>query len=214
MEKVVMYDIDDLALTMIDAVTDDEFCNVVTCCGYDIAKSLIECFIREYDCEIEDIDLSSGELDGYDKEFYVYCDGATVNVEKAYCDSISRYLSIADDCICFIHEDCNSKLININKESELIEFGFEDEDCEEDCEDCEFNIDNFRNDKINSIKEPSTATYKINGKEVDKSDYEKKKKEILNKVKEFDDDYMDMIRDSLLARSHMMDLYCDMLKLF
>lgn len=207
MEKLFANGIEDLVDTAVEIYFENEdFISIAFCCKYDLARKITEYIIREHHGYINNINLLSDDYEGYNLEYYVFYDGEAISVEPAFDNG--RYLSLGGDHLCFIDGDCNSKIITINDDSDIIEFSFDDE-CDGDCENCEYN----KPEDKKEITKPETS-YKVNGKEVSKSEYDAKKKEILDKVKEFDDDYMDMVRDSLLARSHMMDLYSEMLKTF
>ena len=71
-----------------------------------------------------------------------------------------------------------------------------DDDCDGDCENCEYGIE----DKKSVEKESTTATYTVNGKKVSEEDYHKKLEEMDEKfqkhIQAVLDEYNDFIEDS------------------
>lgn len=71
-----------------------------------------------------------------------------------------------------------------------------DDDCDGDCENCEYDIE----DKKSVEKESTTATYTVNGKKVSEEDYRKKLNEMDKKfqkhIQAVLDEYNDFIEDS------------------
>ena len=139
-----------------------------------------------------EIELQDYEVSNYDKEFVIYLTKNGVNVEKIWHND-TYYYGSAD--ISFIHEDCNSKLIKYVDSKTIYEFGYdEDDECE--CDDCECACK--KDEKPTTSTTSKSATYKINNKEVSKEEFDKK-------YKEFEEMYLNNIRDMLLNYCEFMD---------
>lgn len=172
----------------------DEKYPVISVYGkYDVIKVLLEDLIMSGVEIKESIELESYQIDYYDKEFVLYLTEDGVSVCK--CWKYDGYLGSGGD-LSFVHEDCSSKLLKHIVSKTIYEFGVgSDEDTNENC-DC---------DKCQcACKEEAkptastTAVYKVNGKEVDKEEFDKK-------CAEFDNKHMDNIRDMLLRYCEFMD---------
>lgn len=95
----------------------------------DIAKELIETLILFGNRLGSIIELEDYEMSHYDKEFVVYLTENGVTCEKVFVDDEYRN---GEADIVFLHEDCNSRLIDHIDDGDVFEFGFEsDEDDEE-----------------------------------------------------------------------------------
>ena len=139
-----------------------------------------------------DIELQDYDVAHYDKEFVLYLTTNGVNVEKTYDVESDTYLSGSAD-ISFIHEDCSSKLIKYVDSKTIYEFGYDEDEYEDecDCDDCDgceegFTIngkpvskeefDNYVSQFKHNEKPTTTSSkesYFINGKSVDKSEFDK-----------------------------------------
>ena len=123
----------------------------------------------------------------------IACDGM-VFVEEAKVNGIIK--SNEDCCLTYFYDGLGQKDLNAleeNAESILV-FGFEDDDCE-GCksEDSELTT--------------STASYVVNGKSVTKAEFDKK-------YAEFENKYLDNVRDMLLSYCEFMDEMNEWSKLF
>lgn len=121
---------------------DDEY-PVITAYGkYDVIKELLEEFIANGFEISGDICLESPDSTGYEKEFALYLTEDGVSVCKIFEDG--RYLNEYPD-VAFVHEDCNSKMLQYIESKLVYEFAFDDSDDElEDeydiscCDDCDY----------------------------------------------------------------------------
>lgn len=104
-----------------------------------------------------------------------------------------------EDCtLSYVYDGFNKKDVDTlaeNAESTLI-FGFVEDTVEKPCE---------RDKK--SVSTSTTASYSVNGESVTKEEFDKK-------YSEFEDKYMDNIRDMLLRYCDLMDKFNDYQKLF
>ena len=221
------FDLTDTITTLLGDIDDDY--PVISVYGkYDVIKDILEDLIMSGVSIANEIELQDYNVAHYDKEFVLYLTKNGTNVEKTYDVESDAYLSGSAD-ISFIHEDCNSKLIKYVDSKTIYEFGYDDEDkcdCDEcdECDGCEegFTVNgrpvskeefdnytsHFRNDE-KPVATSSTAksTYRVNGKEVSKEEFDKK-------YEEFEEMYLDNIRDMLLSYCEFMDDVNEWGKLF
>ena len=208
------FDLADTITALLGDINDDY--PVISVYGkYDVIKDILEDLIASGVSIANEIELQDYDVAHYDKEFVLYLTKNGTNVEKTYDVESDTYLSGSAD-ISFIHEDCNSKLIKYVDSKTIYEFGYdEDDECDCDgCDDCEegFTINGkpatkeefdkyvsqFRHDEKPTTTYSTKSTYKINGKECSKEEFDKK-------YEEFEEMYLDNIRDMLLSYCEFMD---------
>ena len=210
MERIEFEDIYDLAEIMdsyiMNNVSEHEYPIISAYVDYKLAKSLVEILISMGNSIGAILELEDYEMSHYDKEYCVYLTEDGITCEKIFNDG-SYYNGGGD--ISYVHEDCNSKLLSHIDSKTIYEFGYdEDDECScDDCNDCEegFTIngkpvgkeefDNytsqFKHDEKPATTSTTSATYRVNGKEVDKDTYEKA-------LNELDEKYLDNVQDMLL----------------
>lgn len=107
-------------------------------------------------------------------------------------------------------------------EDNILVFGFEDNedsDCDGCCESCNRFEDEHsvkavdKEEKKPGTATTSTAKYIINNKEVDKETFEKERNDLMKRFDKFDEDFTDMLQDSLLLQCAYRDRWNDVLKL-
>lgn len=130
-------------------------------------------------------DFAEPEWDCYEDEFVI-----SLYDDEIWCEPAKRngqYIH-PEAKVVYLLDNCNSKIIPMIEADETYEVEVGEDACDGDCEDCECN------------KPPTTSTtiYKINDKEVSKSEYEKA-------VDKFHDKYMDGIASMLLGYSEFLD---------
>ena len=191
MERIEFEDIYDLAEIMDSYVTSNvsehEYPIISAYVDYKLAKSLVEILISMGNSIGAILELEDYEMSHYDKEYCIYLTEDGITCEKTFNDG-SYYNGGGD--ISYVHEDCNSKLLSHIDSKAIYEFGI-DEDDEYDCSECTCKKD----------EKPTTTTksvYKVNGKECSKEEFYKK-------YEEFEEKYMDNIRDMLLNYCEFMD---------
>ena len=125
----------------------------------------------------------------------------TISVEPAI--SSNNVVIGHDAKVAFIDMDeCKQNIVDycVNSDKDVILFGYDDEeDCDIDCCDC------CGNGVCEKTKD--NATYKVNGKEVDKNEYEKA-------IEDIEEKYLDGIRDMLLRYCEIQDEMNEWRKLF
>ena len=218
------FDLTDTITTLLGDIDDDY--PVISVYGkYDVIKDILEDLIMSGVSIANEIELQDYDVAHYDNEFVLYLTTNGVNVEKTYDVESDTYLSGSAD-ISFIHEDCSSKLIKYVDSKTIYEFGY-DEDDECNCDECddseeegftvngrpvskeEFDsyVSQFKHDEKPTTTTASKESYFINGKSVDKSEFDKK-------YEEFEEMYLDNIRDMLFNYCTFMDEVNDWRKLF
>ena len=207
------FDLADTITALLGDIDDDY--PVISVYGkYDVIKDILEDLIASGVYIANEIELQDYDVAHYDKEFVLYLTKNGVNVEKTW-NNDTYYYGSAD--ISFIHEDCNSKLIKYVDSKTIYEFGYnEDDECScDDCEDSEDDgytvngrpvskeefdmyVSQFKHDEKPTTASSAKSVYKINNKEVSKEEFDKK-------YEEFEEMYLDNIRDMLLNYCEFMD---------
>ena len=207
------FDLADTITALLGDIDDDY--PVISVYGkYDVIKDILEDLIASGVSIANEIELQDYDVAHYDKEFVLYLTKNGVNVEKTW-NNDTYYYGSAD--ISFIHEDCNSKLIKYVDSKTIYEFGYnEDDECScDDCEDSEDDgytvngrpvskeefdmyVSQFKHDEKPTTASSAKSVYKINNKEVSKEEFDKK-------YEEFEEMYLDNIRDMLLSYCEFMD---------
>ena len=225
MERIEFEDIYDLAEIMDSYVTSNvsehEYPIISAYVDYKLAKSLVEILISMGNSIGAILELEDYEMSHYDKEYCIYLTEDGITCEKTFNDG-SYYNGGGD--ISYVHEDCNSKLLSHIDSKTIYEFGIVEDDCGcDDCDDCEegFTVNGkpvskeefynytsqFKHDEKPATTSATKSTYKINNKEVSKEEFDKK-------YEEFEEMYLDNIRDMLLNYCEMMHEMNEWRKLF
>ena len=162
---------------------------------YHMMKDILNSVIKNTNFELESCEeFDDPILTEYDGE-YVLCldmDDLLVNILKSDCARFD------ETDIVFVHGDVDSAFVKQNEDSGCIMHEFnigedtEDisEECDDDCENCSANETELSSD--------ATASYKVNGKSVDKKTYEKA-------IEDIEEKYLDGIRDMLLRYCEIQD---------
>ena len=223
MERIEFEDIYDLAEIMDSYVTSNvsehEYPIISAYVDYKLAKSLVEILISMGNSIGAILELEDYEMSHYDKEYCIYLTEDGITCEKTFNDG-SYYNGGGD--ISYVHEDCNSKLLSHIDSKTIYEFGIgEDDEC--DCDGCEEGftvngrpvskeefdsyVSQFKHDDKPTTPTSAKSVYKVNGKECSKEEFDKK-------YEEFEEMYLDNIRDMLLSYCEFMDEVNEWRKLF
>ena len=150
----------------------------LVCIGYDICNITYERI----------------DWDGYDDEYILSMNHDGIWLEKF--KSENGYLT-DESTITYILDNCSSKVIPYCKGKNVFEVSVgideDDECCCDECE-CACKKDEKPTTTISSAK----STYKINNKEVSKEEFDKK-------YEEFEEMYLDNIRDMMINYCEFMD---------
>ena len=111
---------------------------------YDDAREIIRELILTGACTVGSMELHDPEWYGYDKEFYITVskvidDEWTIWCEPAMRENETEYIYGEAD-ICYLLDNCSSRIIHRIKSSVLYETSIVDEDCEEGicmCHECQ-----------------------------------------------------------------------------
>lgn len=154
---------------------------------YDDAKEIIRQLVEmRYDIAFIN-EFGNPEWDGYDDAFVI-----SLLDDEIWCEPIKRkngYIFVEADVV-YIFDDCNSKIISKIEADEVyeVEIGNEYDDCDGEYENC----------NCHDMATTSSASYKVNGKNVDKDEYEKA-------IEDIEEKYLDGIRDMLLRYCEIQD---------
>ena len=150
----------------------------LVCIGYDICNITYERI----------------DWDGYDDEYILSMNHDGIWLEKFKRED-GKYLT-DESTITYILDNCSSKVIPYCKGKAVYEvtIGIDEDDCDCDCDDCSECA--CKNDEKPTTT--SKESYFINGKSVDKSEFDKE-------YEKFEEMYLDNIRDILLNYCEFMD---------
>lgn len=187
-------DYEDFACAVSDAYdrvkSDDEYNSVDVVAKYEDAKEIIRELVG-IGYGIAFIDkFGDPEWDGYDDAFVI-----SLLDDEIWCESVKReneYIFVEADVV-YIFDNCNSKIVPKIEADEVyeVEVGNEYNDYDDydgDCENCE----------CHDMTTTSSASYKVNNKEVTKEEYEKT-------IEDIEEKYLDGIRDMLLRYCEIQD---------
>ena len=189
MENLYFDDFEDFSCVIADtydALDYDEE-DVAIIAKYEEARQIIkELLCLGYDLHSIDID---DEFDGYNAEYII-----TLYDNEIFCEPMLRengYLT-DDSPVMYILDNCSSKVIPYCKGKTVYEVSVGDDECNCECSECACKKDE------KTAATSSKSTYKINNKEVSKEEFDKK-------YEEFEEMYLDNIRDMLLNYCEIMD---------
>ena len=208
MENLYFNDFEDFSCVIADtydALDYDEE-DVAIIAKYEEARQIIkELLCLGYDLHSIDID---DEFDGYNAEYII-----TLYDNEIFCEPMLREKGyITDDSpVIYVLDNCSSKVIPYCKGKNVFEVTVGEDDC--DCDECEeytvngepatkeeFDayVSQFKKDEKQVATTNEKSTYKVNGREVSKEEFDKK-------YEEFEEMYLDNIRDMLLNYCSFMD---------
>ena len=200
MKNLYFNDFEDLACSVSDtyaSLKDEGFDDIAIIAKYEEAKHIIKNLLCiGYD--VHSIEIHDYLWDNYDAEFVI-----SLYDNKVWCEPFLRengYIN-EESPVIYILDNCSSKVIPHCKGKNVYEVsvGIGEDNCNNHSE-CACKKD----------EKPTTASkesYFINGKSVDKSEFDKK-------YKEFEEMYLNNIRDMLLNYCEMMDEMNEWRKLF
>ena len=195
MERLEFNDYEEFACEVSDTFDDirknDNFDDIAIIANYDEAKQII----REILClgyNINSIELNNPEL-GYDDVPYIISVCGIDFEQEVWCEPMIRdngkYIN-DESSIIYVLDNCSSEVLKHLDSECIFEVGIGDE-CR--CDECE-----CARKKDEKPATTSKESYFINGKSVDKSEFNKK-------YEEFEEMYLDNIRDMLLNYCSFMD---------
>ena len=190
MKNLYFDDFEDLACDIADKfdLVKDDFGDIAIIAKYEEAKEII----AELSCigySLESIRMSRPEWENYHDEYLI-----SLNNDGIWCEEMKsdgKYLT-DESTITYILDNCSSKVIPYCKGKIVYEVTVGDD--EDDCDSSECACKKDEKPTTSSTK----STYKINNKEVSKEEFDKK-------YEEFEEMYLDNIRDMLLNYCTFMD---------
>ena len=196
MKNIYFDDFEDLACDIADKfdMVKDDFGDIAIIAKYEEAKEIIA-ELSYIGYSLESIRMSRPEWENYYEEYLI-----SLNNDGIWCEQMKsdgKYLT-DESTIIYILDNCSSKVIPYCKGKIVFEVTVgadEDDEYERDCSECACKKD--EKPTATSATSKST-TYKINNKEVSKKEFDKK-------YEEFEEMYLDNIRDMLLNYRSFMD---------
>lgn len=200
MHNVYFEDFEGLACDVADKYDSinklEEYKDVAIIAKYEEARQIIkELMCIGYD--LHSIVMHDVEYDGYEFEYIISLYDDEIWVEPMMRDS--GYIT-DDSPIMYVLGNCSSKVIPFCKGKVIFEVTVGEEEC--DCDECQC--------ACKEETKPTTSTnqnFYVNGKLVTKEEFDKK-------YAEFENKYMDNIRDMLLNYCEFMDEMNEWSKLF
>ena len=176
-----------------DELNKEEFEDIAVIAKPDEVKEIFkELVCMGYD--ICNITYEHIDWDGYDDEYILSMNHDGIWLEK-FKKEDGKYLT-DESTITYILDNCSSKVIPYCKGKNVYEVtvGIDEDDC--DCDDCSECA--CKKDEKPTTSSTSKSTYKINGKEVSKDEFD-------TAMSEIEDKYLDNVRDMLLGYCDVMD---------
>ena len=216
MKRLEFNDYEEFACEVTDTFDDisqnDDFDDIAIIAHYDEAKQII----REILClgyDLNSIELKDPEL-GYDDVPYVISVCGIDSEYEIWCEPMVRdngkYID-DESSIIYVLDNCSSEVLKHLDSECIFEVGIGDECSCDDCEECltingkpatkeEFDryVSQFKNGEKPTTPTSAKSVYKVNGKECSKEEFDKK-------YEEFEEMYLDNIRDMLLSYCEFMD---------
>ena len=219
MKNIYFDDFEDLACDIADtydSLDGEDFEDVAIIAKYEEARHIIkELLCLGYD--IHSLEIHDDLWENYDAEYVI-----SLYDNSIWCEPMLRENGYIDEDapVIYVLDNCSSKVIPYCKGKIVYEVtvGIDEDEC--DCDECdkdftvngkpvtkeEFDkyVSQFRHDEKPTTT--SKSTYKINGKECSKEEFDKK-------YEEFEEMYLDNIRDMLLRYCDLMDSFNDFFKI-
>ena len=198
MERLEFNDYEEFACEVADTFDniryDDDFNDIAIIAHYDEANQII----REILClgyDLNTIELKNPEL-GYDDVPYVISICGIDSEHEVWCESMIRddgkYIE-DESSVIYVLDNCSSEVLKYLDSERIFEVGIGEDVC--DCGECECAC---KKDEKPTASSTTKSTYKINNKEVSKEEFDKK-------YEEFEEMYLDNIRDMFFNYCNFMD---------
>lgn len=207
MEIISLEDIadiyDSISLELMEL--DDEKDYIAVYGKRDLIRELFEMMIIDgYSFRYADCDFMDEVLKDTVYMMFVHSD-CGVSIEPAYGKKGTPIIHDAKTVFIFM-DDCKQDVIDycVKNDKNVVLFDYEDDCCGDECKECQCAC---KEESKPTVSTASTASYTVNGKFVTKEEFNKK-------YKEFENKYMDNIRDMLLNYCEFMDEVNEWQKLF
>ena len=195
MRNLYFDDFEDLACAVADTYDALDYRDgedVVVIAKYEEARQVIkELLCLGYD--IHSVDIHDDLWENYDAEYVI-----SLYENEVWCEPMLRENGYIYEYapVIYVLDNCSSKVISYCKGEDVFEVSVDDDTC--NCDECECSCKKDDKHTVDSITSSKSATYKINNKEVSKEEFDKK-------YEEFEEMYLDNIRDMLLNYCCFMD---------
>ena len=192
MENLYFDDFEDLACDIADtydALDYDDEEDIAIIAKYEEARQIIkELLCLGYD--LHSVEIHDDLWENYDAEYVI-----SLYEDEVWCEPMLRengYIE-EDAPVIYVLDNCSSKVIPYCKGKTVYEVTVGEEACE--CDECECAC---KKDEKPTTPTSAKSVYKVNGKECSKEEFDKK-------YEEFEEMYLDNIRDMLLNYCSFMD---------
>lgn len=191
MKNLYFNDFEDLACDITDKfdMVKDNFGDIAIIAKYEEAKKIIS-ELSYIGYSLESISMSRPEWEKYYDEYLI-----SLNNDGIWCEPMKldgKYLT-AESTITYILDNCSSKVIPHCKGKIVFEVSVGIDENDYECSECA-----CKKDEKPTTTSSTKSTYKINNKEVSKEAFDKK-------YEEFEEMYLDNIRDMLINYCSFMD---------
>ena len=211
MKNIYFDDFEDLACDIADtydSLDGEDFEDVAIIAKYEEARHIIkELLCLGYD--IHSLEIHDDLWENYDAEYVI-----SLYDNSIWCEPMLRENGYIDEDapVIYVLDNCSSKVIPYCKGKTVYEVSVGDDECScDDCEECltingkpatkeEFDryVSQFKHGEKPTTTSSAKSVYKINNKEVSKEEFDKK-------YEEFEEMYLDNIRDMMLNYCSFMD---------
>ena len=218
MRNLYFDNFEDLACDIADtykALDYDDEEDIAIIAKYEEARQIIkELLCLGYD--IHSVEIHDDLWENYDAEYVI-----SLYDNSIWCEPMLRENGYIEEYapVIYVLDNCSSKVIPYCKGKTVYEVTVGDGECD-DCEEgftingkpvSKEEFDNYmsqfkHDDKPTTTSSTTKSTYKINNKEVSKEEFDKK-------YEEFEEMYLDNIRDMLLSYCDLMDNFNYFLKI-
>ena len=186
MKRLEFYDYEEFACAVADiydSLKGEDFEDVAIIAKYEDARQIIkELICIGYD--ISNIELHEVDWDNYDAEYII-----SLYDNSIWCEPMLKENGYIEEYspVIYVLDNCSSKVIPYCKGKTVYEVTVGIDECEEcDCSECA-----CKKDEKPTTTSSTKSVYKVNGKECSKEEFDKK-------YGEFEEMYLDNIRDMLL----------------
>ena len=201
MERLEFNDYEEFACEVADTFDsicqNDDFDDIAIIAYYNEAKQII----REILClgyDLNSIELKDPEL-GYDDVPYIISVCGIDSEHEVWCEPMVRdngkYIQ-DESSVIYVLDNCSSEVLKHLDSECIFEVGIDGDEC--GCDECECACKKDEKPDTTTSNTSKSATYKINNKEVSKEEFDKK-------YEEFEEMYLDNIRDMMLNYCSFMD---------
>ena len=192
MKNLYFDDFEDFSCAVADAydsLDGEDFEDVAIIAKYEEARQIIkELLCLGYD--LHSVEIHDDLWENYDAEYVI-----SLYEDEVWCEPMLRengYIE-EDAPVIYVLDNCSSKVIPYCKGKTVYEVTVGDDEC--GCDECECAC---KKDEKPTTTSSAKSVYKVNGKECSKEEFDKK-------YEEFEEMYLDNIRDMMLNYCEFMD---------